>query len=58
MVYYTKKVDSVEGNCSDWLLKLRISFAFHLRATCVGFGPKNIVIVPGINELKPSFGAI
>ena len=30
---------------SDWLLKLRISFDIHLRATCTGFVPKTVVIV-------------
>ena len=40
---------------SDWLIKLQISFAIHLRATPVGFVPENIVIVAGIYELKSSF---
>ena len=42
---------------SDWLLKLRISFAIHLRATCTGFAPKTVVIVAGIKELKSPFCA-
>ena len=33
---------------SDWLLKLQISLAIHLRATRAGFGPEIIVIVGGI----------
>ena len=40
---------------SDWLLKLRISFAIHLRTTCTGFAPKTVVIVAGIKELKITF---
>ena len=40
---------------SDWLLKHWISFAVHLRATCSGFAPENIVIVARINELKTIF---
>lgn len=35
--------------CSDWLLKLRISF---------GFTSKYMVIITGINELKSSFRAV
>lgn len=35
--------------CSDWLLKLRISF---------GFASKYMVIITGINELKSSFRAV
>ena len=35
----------------DWLLKLRISFAIHLRENRAGFASENIVIVAGINEL-------
>ena len=42
---------------SDWLLKLRISFAIHLRATCTGFAPKTVVIVAGIKKLKSAFCA-
>ena len=30
---------------SDWLLKFPITFASHLRATCLGFVPENIVLV-------------
>ena len=37
---------------SDWLLKLRISFAIHLRGTRVEFAPKIVVIVAGTDELK------
>ena len=37
---------------SDWLLKLRISFAIHLRGTCAEFAPKIVVIVAGTDELK------
>ena len=40
---------------SDWLLKLQIAFAIHLRATRAGLAPENIVIVAGINEIKSSF---
>ena len=43
---------------SDWLLKLRISFAIHLRATCTGFVPTTVVIVAGIKELKSPFLAL
>ena len=43
---------------SDWLLKLRISFAINLWATRAGFVPKNIVIVTRTIELKSSFCAI
>ena len=44
---------------SDWLLKLRIFFAFHLRATHAEFAPEDIVIISGINEwLKSSLRAI
>ena len=46
---------------SDCLLKLQISltlFAVHLRGTCMGLVPENIVIVAGMNELKSSFCAI
>ena len=42
---------------ADWLLKLRISFAIHLRAICAQFAPENVVIFAGINELKSSFCA-
>ena len=42
---------------SDWLLKLRISFAIHLRTTCTGFASKTVVIVAGIKELKSPFCA-
>ena len=42
---------------SDWLLKLRISFAIHLRATCTEFAPKTVVIVAGIKALKSPFCA-
>ena len=35
---------------SDWLLRLRLFFAFHLRATRAEFAPENIVIIAGINE--------
>ena len=43
---------------ADWLLKLRISFAIHLRAIRAEFAPENVVIFAGINELKSSFCAI
>ena len=33
----------------DWLLKLQISFAIHLRATRAEPAPENIVIFAGIN---------
>ena len=42
---------------SDWLLKLRISFAIHLRTTSTGFAPKTVLIVAGIKELKSPFCA-
>ena len=44
--------------CSDWLLKLCISFAIHLLATHAGFEPKSVVIAAGINVLKSSFFAV
>ena len=50
-------MDSVNGR-ADWLLKLRISFAIHLRAIRAQFAPKNVVVFAGINELKSSFCAI
>ena len=40
---------------SDWLLKLRISFAIHLRTTCTGFASKTVVIVesdPSVHRLN------
>ena len=37
---------------SDWLLKLRTSFAIHLRGTRAEFAPKIVVIVAGTDELK------
>ena len=40
---------------SDWVLKLRISFALYLRTMCAGFAP---VIFARINELKLSFCAV
>ena len=43
---------------SDWLLKLRISFAIHFRVTRARFVPKNILIVAGINEFKFTLYAI
>ena len=43
---------------TDWLLKLRISFAIHLWAIHVKFAPKNVVLFSGINELKSSFCAM
>ena len=43
---------------ADWLLKLRISIAIHLRAICVEFAPENVVIFAEINELKSSFCAM
>ena len=43
---------------ADCLLKLRISFAIHLRANRAEFGPENVVIFAGINELKSPFCAI
>lgn len=42
---------------SDWLFKIRISFAIHLRATCAGFAPKNILFIEGMKEFKSSFVA-
>ena len=43
------------NGCADWLLKLRISFAIHLRAIRVEFAPENVVIFAGINELNHLF---
>ena len=43
---------------ADWRLKLRISFAIHLRAIREEFASENVVIFAGINELKSSFCAI
>ena len=40
---------------ADWLLKLRISFAIHLRAIRAEFVPENVVISAGINGLNSSF---
>ena len=40
---------------SDWVLKLRISFAIYIRTMCAGLTP---VIFAGINELKLSFCAV
>ena len=37
---------------SDWLMKLRISFAI---TTLAGFMLKNIVIIAGMNEFKSFF---
>lgn len=34
---------------ADWLLKLWITFAIHLRATRMELGPGNVVIFSGIN---------
>ena len=54
--YILKQWMALEAR-SDWLLNLRLSFAIHLRSTCAGFAPENIMIVAGINELKSSFCA-
>ena len=35
--------------CSDWLLRLQIFFAIHLRATHTRLVHENIIIVAGIN---------
>ena len=43
---------------ADWLLKLRIPFAIHLRAIRSQIAPENVVIFAGINELKSSLCAI
>ena len=43
---------------TDWLLKLRISFAVHLLAIRAEFGPENVIIFAGLNEFKSSFSAI
>ena len=40
---------------SDWLVKLRISFAIHLRATREFRASGNTVIVAEMNELKTFF---
>ena len=37
---------------ADWLFKLRISFAIHLRAICAEFAPENVVIFAWIDELS------
>ena len=37
---------------ADWLLKLLISFAIHLRAIRAEFEPGNVVIFARINKLK------
>ena len=37
---------------------LSLLFMQLVRATCTGFGPENIVIVAGINEVKSSFYAL
>ena len=34
---------------SDWLLKLEIPFAIHLRGTRIRFAAENIIIVFGVN---------
>ena len=44
--------------CSDWLLKVQISFVIHLQASQAGFAPENILNLTGTNELKSSFCAI
>ena len=51
--YYSSKKQWIALKaCSDWLLKLPISFSIHLRETYAGFAPGNTVIVAGIIELK------
>ena len=39
----------------DWLLKRRISFAIHLRATHAGFAPEHLVIVASSVNVPRSF---
>ena len=56
--YYKLKQWIASKACSDWLLKLRISFAIHLRATRVWFVPENIVIVIRMDDSKSSFRAV
>ena len=41
-----------------WLLKLRTSFAIHIRGTRTEFAPENIIVATGINEFKSSFRAL
>ena len=53
LYYKLKQWIALKSRC-DWLFKLKISYALHLRATCAGFALENIVIVAGINELKSS----
>ena len=40
---------------SDWLLKLRISFAIHFRETRLRFVPKNVVLVAELMNLNLLF---
>ena len=40
---------------SDWLLKIRISFAFRHQAICTGFVPETIAIFGGTRELNSYF---
>lgn len=44
--------------CSDWGLKLQISFVIHLKATCMRFASENFVTIAGINQVKSSSCAL
>ena len=37
--------------CSDWGLKLQISFVIHLKATCTRFASENFVTIADMNTL-------
>ena len=55
--YILKQWIALKGHY-DWPVKLRISFAIHLRATRERFAPVNIVIIARTNQLKSSFCAV
>ena len=40
--------------CSDWLLKVQISFVINLQASPAGFAPENILILTGLYHKPPS----
>lgn len=40
--------------CSDWLLKVQISFVINLQASRAGFAPENILILTGLHHKPPS----
>ena len=54
LLYRVKQCIALNAR-SDWVLKLRISFAIYLRTMCAGLAP---VIFARINELKLSFCAV